>query len=317
MNIIIFIIIFLLFYLINFFFKKKIYKDNFINFSTINLSKSLRIDKELFSGERRWYENLKQHNINKICCFYAYYEKNKLYKDNFKYFLDNAILTNIDYYIIINGEYTIDIPNKDNIKVFRRENKGFDFGAYSYIVNLLGKKFLNKYSYYCFLNATVKGPYLKNKKDWLNEFLKLFINNVRIVGTSICYTTEEEVLKKYNIKNIYYVQSMFFIINNNFFNILNEHNFFDDEQKLNNEKKLRNIVINKEIKLSYLSYLSNGNINCYLKKYRNLDFKKLNYDINPSSFRGDPYFPNKYFNSSIKPEDVIFYKNKRFMIDVI
>jgi hypothetical protein len=27
---------------------------------------------------------------------YAYYEKNNLYKNNFKYFLDNAILNNID-----------------------------------------------------------------------------------------------------------------------------------------------------------------------------------------------------------------------------
>jgi hypothetical protein len=252
---------------------------------------------------------------NKVCCLYAYYEKNDLYKSNFQYFLENAILANIDYYIIINGKYSIEIPKRANITVYERENKGYDFGAYSFMINKISKS----YNYYVFLNATVKGPYIKSDetRNWLDIFLDLFTDNVKLVGTSICYTDYDKVQKKYNVDNIYYVQSMFFIINRELFNLLNKEKFFDDEEELNNETIMENIVIGKEIKLSYLTYLSNGNINCILDKYRNLDFKNLKNDINPSSFNGDPYFPNRYFCSTIIPEDVIFYKNKRFIEDII
>jgi hypothetical protein len=251
---------------------------------------------------------------NKVCCLYAYYEKNELYKTNFEYFLENAILDNIDYYVIINGDSTVKIPERFNIAVFHRRNKGYDFGAYSFMI----KRIIKDYDYYVFLNATVKGPYLKSNdnRNWLNIFLELFKDNVKLVGTSVCYTDCDRVKNKYNIDNIYYIQTMFFIINKELFIFLNKENFFDDEEELNNETKMENIVIGKEIKLSYLTYLSNGNINCILDKYRNLDFKNLKNDINQSSFHGDPYFPNRYFCSTIIPEDVIFFKNKRFIEDV-
>ena len=81
------------------------------------------------------------HNYNKICCFYAYYEKNKLYKDNFEYFLNNGLLKNVDYYIIINGKCSVLIPKKNNIIVFQRENIGYDFGAFSYAIQRVHKNY--------------------------------------------------------------------------------------------------------------------------------------------------------------------------------
>jgi flagellar basal body-associated protein FliL len=67
------------------------------------------------------FENLDNFELqNKYVCMYAYYEKNNDYKENFKYFLDNVILkkNNIDYYIIINGECTLELPNETkNIKM--------------------------------------------------------------------------------------------------------------------------------------------------------------------------------------------------------
>jgi hypothetical protein len=264
------------------------------------------------------YLNKKEQFIsntgNTNVCLYAYYEKNELYKNNLLYFLNNALLDNIDYYFIINGNSTVVFPKKNNIKIINRENIGYDFGAYSYaITNIIP----HNYDYYIFLNATVKGPYLTNNKNWLDTFLELFTNNVKLVGTSVCFTETEKVKKTYNIDNIYFVQSMFFIINKELFNYLIDNNFFNDEQLLNKETVLEKIVINKEIKLSYLTYKSGGNINCYLSKYRNLDFKTLDHDINPTSFNGDPYFPNRYWCSTIMPNDVIFYKNKRMIEDIL
>ena len=105
--------------------------------------------------------NLKEsfENKNKNVCIYAYYEKDEKYKNNFKYFLKNGYRSDIDYYIVINGECTVEIEKKDNITVLYRENKGYDFGAWSYGVNQLKQK----YDYYIFLNSSVIGPY---KQSW-------------------------------------------------------------------------------------------------------------------------------------------------------
>jgi hypothetical protein len=265
-----------------------------------------------------WNTNKKEffsNNVNnKYCCIYAYYEKDNLYKSNFQYFLENGLLNNVDYYIVINGYHTINIPKRNNITILIRENKGYDFGAYSYVIKKLNKN----YDYYIFLNATVKGPYLDNKNNWLEIFLSLFNANVKLVGSSICYTNINNKLKDIIVDkdNIYFVQTPFFIIKHDFLMYLNNLDFFNEDE-LNNITDLEYVIFNKEIKLSYLCYKFGGNINCYLEKYRNLDYRKLNYDINNSSFNGDPYFINSYFCNTIQPNDVIFYKNKRFLYDTV
>ena len=46
---------------------------------------------------------------------------------------------------------TIDISERYNIKVFRKENERYDFGAYSYAIKNISKE----YNYYVFLERCV------------------------------------------------------------------------------------------------------------------------------------------------------------------
>ena len=68
-----------------------------------------------------FFVNYEKFNIteekNNYVCIFAYYEKNDTYKENLNYFINNGIYDNIDYFIIINGNCTIDIPKKQNINV--------------------------------------------------------------------------------------------------------------------------------------------------------------------------------------------------------
>jgi hypothetical protein len=214
------------------------------------------------------YEN--EISNNKYCCIYAYYEKNYLYKDNFIYFLNNGILDNVDYYIVINGDYSVDIPDKSNIKIYKRENIGYDFGAYSYVV----KKLQKKYNYYFFLNTSVKGPYLKDKnKAWIEYFIELFnkSDDIKLVGTSINIFTEDyysnyDLTELYNKENPFpHVQSMFFCIDYEYFNHLMNIDFFNEEE-MNNSKSLSYIIANKEIGLSQIALNNNWNKNYILSK---------------------------------------------------
>ena len=262
------------------------------------------------------------NNNNKYVCMYAYYEKNDMYKENFKYFLDNVVLkkNDIDYFIIINGNCTVELPNEkenNNIKIIRRENIGFDFGAWSHCI----KKYINKsYDYYIFLNTSVKGPFPADI-DWLQKFLDLFKSgptNVKLVGTSINVLNNFDNLPNnankykelYNYNGPYtHVQSMFFILDNEGFNILNNEKFFDNEEELNKNTDLWYVIFNKEIRLSQLLLKKGYNINSILTQYKDVDYTKIKQNFNPTG--EDPYFKNTYFGNTITKEEVIFFKTNR------
>jgi hypothetical protein len=249
---------------------------------------------------------------NKYVCVYAYYEKNDEYKENLDYFLTKGgIQDGIDYYIVINGECTVDIPDKSNIKVIYRENKGFDFGGWQHAI----KKYIKKqYDYYIFLNSSVRGPYPENK-PWLEYFLPLFTSSkdVKLVGTTINIFDSEFWV---DMKPIYekdgpysHVQSMFFILNREGFDYLLEQKFFDDEELLVEKNNMNHMILYKEVMMSQIIIKNGWNINCILPKYRNLDYREVKTNINPSGC--DPYYRGAYFGGTIQPEEVVFYKSYR------
>ena len=194
----------------------------------------------------------------------------------------------------------------------KRENEGYDFGAWSYGL----KKITKQYDYYTFLNTSVKGPYLYNEcEKWYEPFMRLFNEDVKIVGTTINILIDNN-LSNINLTQMYnkqkpfsHVQSMFFIIDKEYLNYLNSINFFD-EDKLNKITNFYYLIANYEIGLSQHAIKKGWNINCILEPYRNQDYRTLTNDF--LSDGGDLYFTGKYFGKTIDPYNVIFFKTNRF-----
>jgi hypothetical protein len=260
-------------------------------------------------------ENFIDNKINKLCCIYAYYEKDEKYKENFIYFLKNGIYDEIDYYIIINGKSTININEKENVKIFKRENKGYDFGAWSYGLSKINKD----YNYYTFMNTSVKGPYLHNICiKWYEPFLRLFNKDVKIVGTTINILPNKlSEFLPVPLKSYYkhdgpysHVQSMFFIIDSEYLNYLNSIDFFNEE-KINKITDFYELISKYEIGLSQNAIIKGWNINCILEPYSNHDYRNINEEIF-GNYSGDIYHINNYFGKNVDPYNVIFYKNNRF-----
>ena len=220
-------------------------------------------------------QNNKINNI-KLCCFYSYNEKNKINKYNLLYFLNNGLLDEIDYYIILSGNSNIQIPYKKNIKILKREDKGFDFGAYCYGIEKISMNNL-KYDYYFFINSSKAIPFIKNdNKLWYEYYIELFNNNVKLVSSSINILTKNFSLK-YNLNNVYKkkfpfynIQTIFFCIDNEYFSFLNNINFFNENEVSN--KDMEYIIIYKEIGLSQIAINNNWNINCINEKFKNVDY---------------------------------------------
>lgn len=269
---------------------------------------------------REYFASLRENPSPAVVCVYAYYEKNEEYKHNLVYFLDNGgILPNIDYYLVINGTCTIDLDmytkKHANITVIRRENQGFDFGGWQNVI----KHHLHKsYDYYVFINSSVIGPYHEREGTWLDAFLPLFTSgkDVKLVGTSINILDDYSSYGDNFLRSIYqkegpyaHVQSMFFILNQEGFDYLNQYGFFDDEETLNHITDIHYMVQYKEIMMSQLILKHGWNINCILSKYRDLDYRKVDTNINPSGT--DPYYRGSYFGETIQPGEVVFYKAYR------
>ena len=74
---------------------------------------------------------------------------------------------------------------------------------------------------------------------------------------------------------------------------------------------INKIIAYKEMGLSQYALMNGWNINSILSKYKNIDYRKINKDINPTSNNGDPYYTDGYFGKTINKYDVIFLKNNR------
>ena len=248
----------------------------------------------------------------RIVCFYAYYEKNDEYRENFKHFLKRGLLKEVKYYIIVNGETTVDIPEWGNVVVLRRPNKGYDFAAYAHAIHRLEED----YDYYFFLNTSVRGPFYPKgvNPKWTDYFLPLFTRETKLVGTAINIYGQTQH-NDYHLDLIFghpgpysHVQTMFFGMDRELFLYLQNSSFFSEvELEL---KKLDYLIVFKEIGLSQKVLANGWNIGCILPEYR-LDYRTVKEDINPTSLNGEMYYPGRYFGKTVQPEEVIFYKGYR------
>jgi hypothetical protein len=105
---------------------------------------------------------------------------------------------------------------------------------------------------------------------------------------------------------------MFFVLKRDYLEYLNSINFFNEEL-INKINDFNYLIAYKEIGLSQIALNNGWNINCILEKYKDLDYRVLKNDINPTSKNGDPYYNNAFFGENITKKDVIFYKINRFI----
>lgn len=251
---------------------------------------------------------------NNILILYCYYEKNEIYKNNLELFLKLGIYEECDYIFIINDKLSINIPKNKNIKIFYRENKDYDFGAYNYALKQIN---IDDYKYFFFLNTSIRGPFIPsyNNIKWYIPFINLLSNDIKLVGTTINIlntdSNESRIFKNITKfeKPYTHVQTQMFVMDNECLKFLLEKELFEN----NNYNNYIEFIAIKEILMSQLVLKNNWNISCIIPEYQNIDYRLLKNDINLSSINGDPNFSNACFNRTIHPYESIFIKINRNM----
>jgi hypothetical protein len=240
--------------------------------------------------------------MTKIVVVYAYYEKNEEYRKNMEFFIKKGVYAddeNIDYFIIVNGKTDYPFPQYSNLKVFFRENIGFDFAGYNRGIEE-SKKTGKYYDYYTFMNTSCRGPFLPDYCStikWTEPFLKLFQKDstIKMVGPTI---------------NMYvrsfrpHVQSYFFMIENEALNYVKGVGLFDNSLIV-----MQNVVEQQEIELSLILLKNNWNISCLIPEFQNIYYQQLIKQFDQGGSYSSILVNNREYISGVTDE--IIYSGKR------
>eukprot|EP00026_Physarum_polycephalum_P013260 Phypoly_transcript_13641.p1 GENE.Phypoly_transcript_13641~~Phypoly_transcript_13641.p1 ORF type:complete len:347 (+),score=36.63 Phypoly_transcript_13641:78-1043(+) len=227
---------------------------------------------------------------------------------NTRFFLRHGLCetcVDIDFYIIINGESSIEaeIPKYANVHVVRRKNRCGDFGAWAQVLDSLPPDVIKKYKRFMFINDSVRGPFIDHKFDFLFpkdfSFVDIFASRLteetRVIGSYINCGEAPYV------GNHAHVQSMVFMMDDVALNYSRPRiKCYTDKLETVTEGEVgisKNLVTNHNI-----------NIGAMLYAYRGIDFRcnePMRYSCNRAI---NPVVQGLYYGGNVDPFEVVFYK---------
>lgn len=226
-------------------------------------------------------------------------------------FVKNAIFKNphVDFLMVCN-DITFDFKSlhlPQHVKTITRENKGFDFAAYSY--GLLHDNLYKQYDKFILMNSSCVGPFLPSyyKGVWTDIFLNGLKEDVKLFGTII--NTNGMPKKRAH------VQSNLFCLDKEAIEYLIEFEIFSMTKMYNS---LQECVLYQEILMSRLIIDKGWNIGCLFEAYHGVDFtfKKVPFENLSKTqqslmAKGDLMYP-QYRYTLWNPLQLVFYKGNRF-----
>jgi hypothetical protein len=217
------------------------------------------------------------------------------------------------FVFVINGECSVQIPPASNIIVLRRPNVGYDFGAYAHALENLPND-PESYQHFFFMNTSVRGPFQRNDSPiWQHTFIEMMKGDVKLVGTTInIHPSEAPYLAEQGFTAPFsHVQSQMFAMDKDCLEFLKPLIFNNDTENMH----FSDVIVQKEVAMSQYVLQNNWNINCCLPAYKDIDYRKVEADINPTSHNGDPCYVGGYFGSTFTPYDVVFIKTNRGLLN--
>lgn len=217
-------------------------------------------------SQLRPYNNLITPITDKTLILYVFHELTP----SVLYFAKHGVFDHVNYdfiFIINSTDSAIQLPHMPtNVRILRRENVGFDFGAWS--TGLFLEDNYKKYSNYIFINSTVVGPFMPkdSTKLWPELFLERLSDTVKLVGTTI----NSQDLTGRQLDKTPHVQSMMFACNSETVNFLIDNNIFTTG--LDNITH-NNLITYHEVRMSRIIIESGFNVQGLMRHYESVDFR--------------------------------------------
>lgn len=234
------------------------------------------------------------------------------YNNRVDYFIKNAIFQDpkVTFIVICNDlNFKFEVP--PYVFTMHRENKGYDFGAWS--DGLLYQNIYKLFDNFIFVNSSVIGPYLPPdfKGRWTDIYLNGLTDTVKLFGSTInChyYKRNDIPIKKQPIL-CSHIQSYIFSMTQETLEYLIKCEIFSET---NHSSCFEETIKNKEVGMSRKIIENGWNIGCLMTRYKDVDFRFIykaleEYDI---EFLGDIMF-SQHVNNVFTPQEVVFIKGNR------
>lgn len=232
----------------------------------------------------------------KILIIYAYYETPDA-RRNLSFFCRHGIAPyrNRQHVIVINGACSIEdeIPKFENVLVIKRDNKGFDFGAWAHALRSVP---IEQFHYFFFLNSSVTGPFLPLYQDasrWPAQFIDLLNDKVKLAGITINVFRGDPI-----------VQSMFLATDRVGLELLIKNGIFAGND---NDATKEAVIFGREIRSSKIVLDAGFHVDCLAITHNRRALQPLKRDS-----AGDIFVPGAYrAGHTLEPLDVCFFKTNR------
>ena len=225
-------------------------------------------------------------------------------------FIENGIFfhPDVDFLFVCNDPTfdfdTLKLPYF--VKTTRRENTGFDYGAFSH--GVLENDRYKYFDNFIMLNSSCIGPCLPSyfKGKWTDIFIDGLKNDIKIFGSMI--NTMGDPLTGSHVQSFVFAmdkETLIFLINRNIFSM----------KKL--YEKQVDCVLQQEVLMSQLVIQNGWNIRCVHPGFKDVDFsfktkKPEDYDIKTQALLSvsDAMWPC-HKNVLWEPYQIVFYKGNR------
>lgn len=232
----------------------------------------------------------------KILIIYAYYETDEA-RRNLSFFCRHGIAPyrNRQHLVVINGKCSIEeqIPALENVRVIRRDNKGFDFGGWAHALRSVP---IEKFDYFFFLNSSVTGPFLPLYQDsfqWTEVFIGLLNARVKLAGITINVFRGDPI-----------VQSMFLATDRVGLELLIRNGIFTGND---NDASKEVVIFTREIESSKIILKAGFHVDCLAMTHNRRALQPLK-----RNGAGDIFVPGAYeAGHTLEPLDVCFFKTNR------
>ncbi|KAI8114536.1 hypothetical protein M9434_002658 [Picochlorum sp. BPE23] len=253
---------------------------------------------------------------------YVFSDSDPEYERNLSYFVKEGIKENdnCDYIIVIQvSDMEDDVPdvlksvNKRNLRVMKHENKCFDIGTVGWVFSVLevsDSAYLDSYSYYIWLNSSVRGPflpsYLNNKYHWSRAFTEKLSDRVKLVGPTICCGQSGDHLPALH------VQSYAVATDSVGLNVLRSNNTI-----FNCYDEMEDVVFHSEQGMSEAILNAGYSMDSLMSRYQGIDWQGSRELLNEFGCNGDlnPLQPGFYDGTDIDPMEVMFVKVKKAFLE--
>jgi hypothetical protein len=250
---------------------------------------------------------------SKTLVIYHFFQKDLTYTENFFHFIRFGYSASLDYVVIVAGNYTVTLPQFNNLKYVFTENKNHDYGGYAHVIK--SEANLLTYDFFVFINSSVRGPYMPaySGRCWAECFTDHLVGDVGLVGSTINILSAQSVRSKFyrqtygEKETLSHVQTMAYALSRKALMCLMEHDFYG----LNDALSKNEVIRDYEIRMSQMVMACRFNIKCLLPEYNLIDYRVPHRDANPTSKQGDPSFSHAYFGRTVHPFEVIFVKTNR------